>query len=158
MAPGTPIHARLQARIALLIGQHLMRRGGPCWVGTEPGVQPRAQARQNIRVPDLGVTCRPDEPTDRLMHEPILLVEILSPSNHKDTRGNVLAYTSIPSVIEILIIDSTRRRIELLRRNGDGTWPDDPTAYEAEGNIELTSIGLDFTIGDVYAGTHLDRG
>lgn len=91
------------------------------------------------------------------MHEPILLVEILSPSNHKDTRGNVLAYTSIPSVIEVLIIDATRRRIELLRRNGDGTWPDDPTAFEGEGNIELNSIGLEFTVGDAYAGTHLDR-
>lgn len=157
MAPGTALHAKLQAQLALLIGQHLKRQAGPCWVGTEPGVQPRAQSRHNVRVPDLAVSCTPVGPSDRVMRDPILIVEILSPSNTKDTRSNVLAYTSIPTVKEILIVDTSSRRLEVLCRDADGTWPDDPTAHLGAGRIVVASIGLELDLADVYSGTHLSK-
>ena len=49
--------------------------------------------------------------------DPVLLVEILSPSNRAETWTNVWAYTTIPSVREILVLHSLRIRAELLRRD-----------------------------------------
>src|SRR5580698_6031783 len=102
MAPGSETHAALQSEIARLLGNHLIEQGSQCRVLTEPGIVPRVRANRNYRVPDLGVTCAP--PSRNLMiAEPVLLIEILSPSNEADTWANVWTYTTIPSVREILI-------------------------------------------------------
>jgi Uma2 family endonuclease len=158
MAPAAPIHGRLQARLTILIGNHLANGASPYWVATEPGVQPRAQARFNVRIPDLGVSCTPERPEDTFLRDPVLLVEILSPSNGKDTSSNVMAYTSIPSVIEVLIVDSTCRAIEHLYRNADGSWPDNPALVGEADPFTPRSIGLTLTMAEVYAGTSLDAG
>ena len=50
-----------------------------------------------------------------MVSEPVLLVAILSPSNEAETRANIWAYTTIPSVQELLIVHSTRIEAELLR-------------------------------------------
>ena len=61
-----------------------------------------------------------------MVPDPVLLIEILSPSNEAQTRANIWAYTTIPSVREILAVHSTRIEAELLRRNPDGSWPEEP--------------------------------
>ena len=43
------------------------------------------------------------------MADPILLIELLSPGNAKDTRDNVWAYTTISSVREIVIVHTARQ-------------------------------------------------
>jgi hypothetical protein len=51
-----------------------------------------------------------------VLTDPVLLIEILSPRNQAKTWTNVWAYTSIPSVREILILRGDRVAAELLRR------------------------------------------
>jgi Uma2 family endonuclease len=60
---------------------------------------------------------------------PVLIIEILSPSNWPETWTNVWAYTTIPSVREILIVHSTKIGVELLRRDAAGHWPEHPNLY-----------------------------
>ena len=60
-------------------------------------------ANENFRVPDLGVTCAPPS-REVMVSEPVLLIEILSPSNERENRANVWTYTTIPSVQEILLV------------------------------------------------------
>jgi Uma2 family endonuclease len=69
-----------------------------------------------MRVPDLAVSCEVPDLGQRALTEPTLVVEILSPGNEAETRENVWAYTTIPTVREILLIRSTRIAAELLRR------------------------------------------
>ena len=118
MAPGSAAHGEIQGEVQRLLANHLLDRF-PCRSVVEPGIVPRARADMNYRVPDLAVTCEP--PTrDQMVHQPVLLIEILSPSNEVETNANVWAYTTIPSVREILTIHSTRIAASLLRRGADG--------------------------------------
>ena len=108
-------HGIIQARLAFLITRHLETRSSSCVVVTEPAIQPRVRARSNIRVPDLAVTCSPVEAGQIVLPEPVLIVEILSPTNESDTWENVWTYVSIPSVQEVLVLRSTSIAAELLR-------------------------------------------
>lgn len=116
---------------------------------------PRVRASANLRVPDLGVTCAPVGPGQIELPDPILLVEVLYPGNEIATRENVWAYTTIPSVDEILLVHSTRVVAELLRRRSDLAWPEDAAEIGPEGTLHLRSIDLTCPLRDVYAGTYL---
>ena len=59
MAPASTTHGTIQATLARLLGNHLV--GTDCRVVIEPGVVPLLRAEANMRVPDLGVTCAPDD-------------------------------------------------------------------------------------------------
>lgn len=148
-------HGIIQAMLAYLINRKLIEAGSKRSVATEPAVTPRLRADINLRVPDLGVTCAASEPRQQLFPDPILLIEVLSPSNHADTWENVWAYSTIPSVREILVVHSTRVKTELLRRQPDGAWPASPEIIESDAMLRLTSIGLECPLRAVYANTHL---
>src|ERR671933_996226 len=102
MAPASATHGAIQATLARLIGNRLVEAGRRCRAVTEPAVMPRLRADMNLRVPDIGVTCTRIERGQIVLPDPVLLVEILSPGNDRETWENVWAYSTIPSVQEIL--------------------------------------------------------
>lgn len=156
MAPTNRTHGVVHGELARLIGNHLRANGSPCDVVIEPGVIPHLFAAHNMRVPDLGVTCTSYETEQAALPEPVLLVEILSPSNQAKTWTNVWTYTSIPSVWEILVLRTDRIAAELLRRSADGSWPE-RTIVVTEGELTLDSIGFHVPIAELYARTRLAR-
>ena len=72
-----------------LIHNHLRAHDSLCDIVTAPGVIPHLFAEHNMRVPDLGVTCTPCETEQAALPEPVLLVEILSPTNQPTTWTHV---------------------------------------------------------------------
>jgi Uma2 family endonuclease len=155
MAPANATHGTIQGTLCHLIAGHLDATGSRCRVVAEPAIAVRIRARDNRRVPDLAVTCTPDRQGDVALPDPLLLVEILSPSNAALTWDNVRAYTTIPSVREIVILQSARIEAEVLRRQEDGTWPADADVVAAGAKLRLPSIGLDLPLDAVYAKTYL---
>lgn len=156
MAPANRTHGAIQGELARLIGDHLHDRGGPCTLIITPGVIPRVQSETNIRVPDLAVTCSPYAAEESALTDPVLLIEILSPSNQAETWSNVWAYTTIPSVAEILVVRTAAIGAELLRRAPDGTWPRQPEHIEA-GELFLSSINFRVPLTALYRTTRLAR-
>jgi Uma2 family endonuclease len=142
MAPASPRHGAIQSEASRLLGNHLAETRLTCRVITEPGIQPKVRANLNVRVPDLAVTCAEWEPDDRLLQTPLVVVEILSPSNKADTWANVWSYVTIPSVLEILVLHTAEVRADLLRRQQDGTWPDNPASLTSGDAVTLESIGF----------------
>ena len=53
--------------------------------------------------------------------------------------SNVWSYTTIPSVSEILVVESVRTRAHLLRRDEQGNWPERALVID-DGLLELASI------------------
>lgn len=155
MAPASATHGIIQITLGELIRRRLVAAGSRCVVAAEPAIVPRLRAGANMRVPDLGVTCTPVKAGQIELPDPVLLVEILSPGNESDTRENVWAYASIPSVSEILLVHSTRMAAELLRRRADSSWPEGPEQIGAEGTLRLDSVDLTCPLRDAYAGTYL---
>lgn len=151
MARASTTHGRIQATLARLLGNHLIGTG--CDVVIEPGVIPRVGAEANMRVPDLAVTCAPDDPASHALIEPILLVEMLSPSNEPETRANVWAYTTIPTVREILLVRSTHIAAELIRRELDGGWPANALPIGEQDWLPLESIDFGCPLAAIYEGT-----
>jgi Uma2 family endonuclease len=154
MAPASAIHGFLQNELGRLIGNHLRDKATGCDVVANPGVVPRLLSEHNVRIPDLAVTCSPLAVGQATLPDPILLIEILSPTNQAKTWTNVWAYTSIPSVREILVLRADRIAAELLRRSSQGEWPDRPIAI-SEGELILESIGFRVALADLYARTGL---
>ena len=156
MAPASRTHGAIQSELGRLIGNHLAEQAPMCSVITNPGTIPRIRADANFRIPDLAVTCSDYEQEEYDVTEPVLLVEILSPTNKAETWTNVWAYTTIPSVREVLILHSVRIQAELLRRDAQGDWPERALVIE-EGMLELESIGLRIPLAAAYRRTRLVR-
>jgi Uma2 family endonuclease len=156
MAPPSPTHAAIQGEVAALVRNHLTSVGSACFVVVTPGIVPRVQSDINMRVPDLAVTCSPALPGDNALRDPILVIEILSPSNRAETWTNVWSYTTIPSVQEILVLHSTSIGGDLLRRGADGTWPERPLPIE-QGDLTLDSIGYTGPVAAFYRTTWLKQ-
>ena len=154
MAPASVTHGAIQSELCALIRNHLDERSSPCRVVTAPGVIPHVQSEINCRIPDLAVTCSAFEAEEAALTNPILVIEILSPSNQAETWANVWAYTTIPSVQEILVVRTATIGGELLRRNPDGSWPQQPLTV-AEGDLTLESTGLTIPIAAAYRTTRL---
>jgi Uma2 family endonuclease len=150
MAPASPRHGAIQSEAGRLIGNHLAEAHPACRIVTEPGIQPRVRANLNVRVPDLAVTCAEWNPDDRLLHEPLVVVEILSPSNKADTWANVWSHVTIPSVREILVLHTADVRADLLRREADSTWPDNPVSLAQGDAVMLQSIGFTAPLAAFY--------
>ena len=117
MAPATEAHGE----IALSLGAEIRSRlRPPCRVISEAGITVPG-LNDTYYVADLAVTCAPREPGRRMLAEPVLIVEVLSPSTEAIDRLRKLAdYRTLPSVREILVVFSSERRVELLQRTADG--------------------------------------
>ena len=156
MAPASDIHGSIHAEIGFLVSAHLRQHRPSCRVVVAPGISPRVRANTNVRVPDLAVTCLPPSRDRHLMEQPVLAVEILSPSNEAKTWANTWAYTTIPSMQDILVVRSQEIGAELLSRQSDGSWPSEfqPVA----GRVRVASIGAEFDIADFYSTTDMALG
>ena len=154
MAPASPLHAGIQNELGRLLGNHLTERGGQYRAYSNPGIMLGVRSDRNYRIPDIGVTCTPLTPGELTLPDPVLLVEVLSPSNPAETWINVWAYTTIPSVQEVLVIRTDAAGVHILRRKADGIWPNMPVSIET-GDLTLDSIGLSLPLNALYAGTWL---
>jgi Uma2 family endonuclease len=120
MAPASDRHGRILAEAARLLGNHLAETRPDCRVVVEGGLRP---SEFNVRIPELAVTCGPRDPNEHLTRDPVLVVEILSPSNWRRTWANVSMYQAIASIEEILVLESDEIKAALLRRAPAAPWP-----------------------------------
>lgn len=98
----------------------------------------RVEAADCYFCPDVMVTCSSVDAADPLIkREPLLVVEVLSPGTAAYDRGDKFAaYRLVPSLRELLLIDTDSRRCDLYRKGDDGLWvlrPFEPAAGRATG-------------------------
>ena len=101
------------------------------------------------------MTCRPYQRGEQLIQDPILIIEVLSPSTERhDRQTKVPAYREIESVQEILLIDSETLYAEILRREGD-RWIT-ALVRRRDGQLHLSSVELQLSMAELYEGIELE--
>lgn len=155
MAPASAHHAVIQSNTARILANHLIAKGMGCGALTEAAIAPRLSNNRNVRVPDVLVTCRQPKRGELLVPEPLLIVEVMSPSNEAVTQGNIWSHSSIPALNEILVLWSDRVQAEVGTRGADREWPIARTVYLPGALVVLESIGLSCPVEAFYTFTDL---
>jgi Uma2 family endonuclease len=149
MAPAMRRHRIIAARLAAALANRLRP---PCAAESEAGIL-LPWSDGDYYVADLAVSCAPvgDE---RWCPDPVLVVEVLSPSTERDDRGLKLNdYRHIPSVQDVLLVASTRPLVEHNARS-DPFWrvqelgPGD--------TVRLEGLGIEVPVDELYAGLAFD--
>ena len=149
MAPPLRRHGILAFRLGGAIDSALRPRR-PCSAQSEAGIV-KPDSNDTCYIADLAVTCEPLRPDDRLIRDPILIVEILSPSTTAfDRQTKVPDYRRIASVQEILLVDSESVFAEILRREGDH-WITEIVQGPAA-TLSLSSVPLTIPMAELYDG------
>ena len=151
MVPTSFTHGLIQARAAALIERHIEETCSPCRAMIGVAVIPAAFRRSNVRAADLVVTGSPPAEDGWEVKEPLFILEVLSPSNEQDTRGNVRAYMTIPSVRLILLLASTKVRGEVFERREDGTWPEEAAELSPGDVVRIGLVGFSRPLREFYA-------
>ena len=111
-------------------------------------------ANTSIRYPDLSVTCSAVRGDADIVLEPILVVEVISPSTEREDRGRKkFDYFATPSIMQYAIIEQDTRRIDLYTRAVDH-WTD--KVVEGDAVLNLSSIGVEVSLDTTYEDTELD--
>ena len=121
-----------------------------CTVRSQAGIAPQGLSGRNHFETDITVTCEPGGYRG-IAAEPVLIVEIQSPSTERDDHFVKLPhYQRLPSLREILYVESERIAATVYRRRGR-SW----TAVElagSEARLHLATIGIDIALSPVYRG------
>lgn len=148
MAPERAAHAltKLSAQIALREGIH--RAGLRCQLYPD-GMTVRITARSAFE-PDALVVCPAPADLNTLeIPNPVVVVEVLSPSTAADDHGVKLdGYFSLPSVCHYLILDPDRRVMIHHRRGHAGAIE---TRVLREGKAILDPPGFDADVAAFFA-------
>ena len=139
MAGGEDSNAFIALNLASAARAHL--RGTPCKVLIGE-VKLRIEAADSYFYPDVMVTCSAADAANRLIkREPLLAIEVLSPSTAAYDRGEKFAaYRQISTLSEYVLVDPRSRRCDVYRKGDDGLWVLHPV--EAGQALVLASIDL----------------
>lgn len=140
MAGAGEAHVTVAGNLYVALRQHL--QGSPCRTFIAD-MKLRVEAADAFFYPDVMVTCSAADAADPLVkREPVLLVEVLSPSTAAYDRGEKFAaYRRLPNLREYLLVDPAARRCDLYRLGGDGLWVLHPGAPEQ--GLHFASVGLE---------------
>jgi Uma2 family endonuclease len=108
--------------------------------------------KHTVRGPDLAVQCGSKADPDSLkIDEPIILVEVISPSSEfRDVHSKLVEYFSITSVQHYIIVDQSKRLVFHNRRESKGRIQ---TQFLHKGVLDLNPPGLKVKVADLLGAT-----
>lgn len=114
MAPPSRQHGTVVMNVGSFINGR-MRERTPCHAESEAGIVITDKRRWQA---DVVLTC---QATESNIVDPILIVEVLSPSTRsRDFADKLPDYKTLPSVLEIWLVDSERRWVQVWWREPEG--------------------------------------
>lgn len=132
---------------------HARLRGGPCRAYIND-MKLQIKSAKSYYYPDIMVSCEPFEAHSIFKKEPLIVVEILSPSTAAiDRREKLLAYQKVETLKEYLIVSQDRKRVEIFRRRSEDQW--ETQIATGEEYIELETFpgeALTLSLNDIYEG------
>lgn len=145
MAPASLAHTIIKSNIGRHLGNKLA--GSPCRVFVEGG---QVKSHQLSAIPDVVVACGPVDLASSTVEEPMVIVEVLSPSSERDDTGRKWqGYCLIPALRHFLVVPQEERFVTLHTRTGPASFDE---SFHQEGAIRLDAIDVSLTLDEIYEG------
>ena len=154
MSGSSPEHSLITANALRAIGNGLT--GTPCRVYSSD--LKIAIGGADVQYPDGSVICgplefHPADPKRRLVTNPKLIVEVLSPSTEAYDRGEKFRrYRSLASLEEYVLISQVAPIVETFLRQPDGRFVIAATYSGLDASTELSSLKVEIPLSEIYAG------
>jgi len=150
MSGGTAKHSELALRIGATL---LMMLEDKQFKVYNSDVKIQIPSYSTFVYPDaVVVSFEPEFYQDRkdIITNPLLVVEVLSPSTQNyDRDGKFLAYRTIPSFQEYMLIDQDRPQVTTFFRNEARHWEDNDI-IGLDKNVTLRSIDCEIPLSRIY--------
>ncbi len=152
MSGGSPEHSLLGSRLSRLLGNQIDAKG--CLV-FQSDVRIKVPTMLPYRFGDVSALCgKPiyeDLGNQRLLVNPTLIVEVLSPSTEKYDRDKKFrAYKSIESLREYLLINQDQRFVTLYTKHNEKFWFQ--SEYVEGETLKLESLECELNVDEIYQG------
>jgi Uma2 family endonuclease len=144
MVGGTEAHADIQAN---LIGEARARlRGSACRI---VGSDLKFRIGDRIRYPDAMILCSPRVPGSKLVTDPVIVFEILSPSTTGiDLMQKNAEYQSVSSVQRYVVLQQAFISAMAFVRKGDD-WVVE-TSLGPDAMLRLPEVGVEVPMAEIY--------
>jgi Uma2 family endonuclease len=147
MAPASMKHSIIKNNVGFALRQALA--GTPC-TGLIDG--PQIVTDEISAIPDVVVTCSAIDLSTPVIAEPVIIVEVMSPSSEADDSGRKwFSYRKVASLKHYLVLSQDRREVAVHSRAGD-LWR---TRFVSAGAIELDDPPAVLEIEALYAATDI---
>jgi Uma2 family endonuclease len=144
-------HSRIQFNLMGLLFVGL--RGHHC---EGHGSDLKTQVAGRIRYPDAFIVCSPVSPAVLVVHDPVVVFEILSPStSDKDHFEKNLEYRDTPSIQRYVMLEQSRIGATVFSRDGDD-WVGH--VLTADDDLALPEVGITLSMTELYEGVTFPPG
>ena len=148
MVGASRAHNLIALTVASEIKQHLKGKPCRCYM-SDMKVRIQTRGNDQFYYPDVMVSCDEHPPSEYYEVNPILIVEVLSPTSEtRDKLEKLAAYSSLSSLVEYLTIAQDRVEIGCYTMGEGKTHL---TRYADGDTVELASIGLSLPVMTIYA-------
>jgi Uma2 family endonuclease len=148
MAPASLPHTLIKGNIFAALRAKLA--GTPCRAVVDGA---EVKSYKLSAIPDVLVACGELDQRTPTIAEPVVLVEVLSPSSERDdTQRKWQGYCLIPSLRHYLVVAQDSRFVTVHSRTGPSSFAEE--VYQ-DGVIELPAIGVSLSIDEIYDGVRL---
>ena len=152
MAPPANADALISANA---ISEFRQRVKPPCRILAEVGIL-LPMRNDTFYQADFAVVCSPFDQRSHGVRDPVVIVEILSPTTMiKDCGMKLTDYRRIWSVKEVVLIHSEDKRVELFRRGAESWTVID---LEADDRLSFETLGFDIPVEALYEGLDFSQG
>lgn len=142
-------HNRIAGNVFNALSNHL--RSGPCEVYiSDFKVRLQVNRDEIFYYPDVMVACGREGTDKYYLSDPMLIVEVLSPSTQSiDQREKAFNYRQIPALEEYVLVSQERCEVTIQRRSE--RW-EGLVVTSPEGTVELRSVDLSLPLSEIYRG------
>ena len=130
-------------------------RGKTCRpLGPDAGV---ATVGETVRYPDAVVTCTAFNRQDRLVPNPVVVFEVISPTSIRiDRIVKLREYAAVPTIRRYVIVESDAAAVTVLSRDGENE-PFRTTGLTEDDTLDLPEIGIEIPVAAIYEGIAFDE-
>src|SRR5450631_2950265 len=153
LAGGSPNHSIIGMNLAGILYTQLADK--PC-IAYNSDMQLQLSESRYV-YPDITITCDPrdQEPEDKKIHYPSIVVEVLSPGTETVDRGKkLLYYQAHPTIKDYILIDSQSILVQVYHRE-KSRWT--LSTYGLKDEVPIENLEIQFSVKDAYEKTSLLR-